>query len=92
MLVAALSACRTSAINSGCAEPEEELEADEEDIFQLEGQTEHLHVSHPGIAAGAVEAARGEGARGGFEGAVAGSRADNEAASSWSAVRTPSWL
>ncbi|KAK9806667.1 hypothetical protein WJX73_005868 [Symbiochloris irregularis] len=52
------------------AEPEVEVEDDTEDIFQLEVQTEGMHVTQPGVACEAVEQARGEGARGGFEGAL----------------------
>ena len=72
------------------AEEEPELEEeDEEDIFELEGQAQQLHVTQPGVAAAAVEAARGEGARGGFEGAVAGSKeaGPSAASASRSAVR-----
>lgn len=53
-----------------CAEPEAEVPEEDEDIFQLEVQTEGMHVTQPGVASEAVEQARGEGAREGFEGAL----------------------
>lgn len=48
-------------------EEEGESEQEEEDIFELEGQTEHLHLSTPRQAAEAQERLQG---RGGWEGAA----------------------
>ena len=52
---------------------EEEGDSDHEDIFELEGQTEQLHIGTPGApdqdAAAAEERAR---SRGGWEGAACG--------------------
>lgn len=50
-------------------EEEAESEQEEEDIFELEGQTEHLHIGTPREPAQAPERLRG---RGGWEGAAGG--------------------
>ena len=70
------------------AEPEVEPEEDE-DIFELEGQAEQAQATQPGVASEAVEQARGQGARCGFEGTVARCRdgGANASTSGHSAVR-----
>ncbi|CAL8468014.1 g7552 [Coccomyxa elongata] len=54
-------------------EEEAESEQEEEDIFELEGQTEHLHIGTPRESAQAPERLRG---RGGWEGAAGGANAE----------------
>ena len=57
-------------------EEEAESEGEEEDIFELEGQTEHLHLGSPAGSAGEEGAPREPDARlvgrGGWEGAACG--------------------
>ena len=57
-------------------EEEGESEQEEEDIFELEGQTEHLHIGTPRESAQAPERLRG---RGGWEGAAGGGPAPKTA-------------